>query len=170
MAEKKIAGRLFRIQQPLAREALALQFRVMNLLGGSATELPKAIEAMQAASAIQSKYQGQNAPTVSDEDMAKLSAANSQIIGVVMGILGNMKPEAGVSFLADMVAMAEVKAANGQYEQADIDTEFSTDPTGLYEVVGFVLKEVLGPFISGLMGSMSAKKGAAALARGKSGE
>lgn len=169
MAEKKIAGRLFRVQQPLAREALALQFRVMNLLGGTATELPKAIDAMQAASTIQAKYQGQNAPSMSDEDMAKLSAANSQIIGVVMGILGNMKPDAGVSFLADMIAMAEVKAQNGEYEQADIDTEFSSDPTGLYEVVGFVLKEILGPFISGLVGSMNAKKGAAALARQRSG-
>lgn len=144
MAEKKIAGRLFRVQPPLATVAIKLQFRVMNLLGGSVGELPGAIDALQTASRT--------------KDEGAVSAANGKVIGVIIGILGRMKPDEGAALISDLVAMAEIKAANGAYEPADLDTEFSSDPSGLYELVGFVLKEALGPFISGLMGSMSGPK------------
>lgn len=155
MAEKKIAGRTFRVRPPLATEAIRLQFRVMNLLGGSAAELPAAVEALQSAASAKK-----------EADKVK---ANGQIVGIVVGILSQMKPDEGTQFVADMVAMAEIKAANGTYEQADIDVEFSEDPTGLFQLVGFVLREVLGPFIQGLVGSMTGQRGAAALVKMKSG-
>ncbi|KQT52223.1 MULTISPECIES: phage tail assembly chaperone [unclassified Aureimonas] len=139
MAEKKIAGRLFRVDQPLATEALQLQFRVMNMLQGSTDDLRKVFGAMSGAE---------------DAESAKSIGAGESALATI-AILSRLKPREGTQFVADVVAMAKIKGENGAFEPADVDTEFSTDPTGLYELVGFVLKTVLGPFISGLAGSMS---------------
>lgn len=135
MAEKKIAGKLFRVKQPLATDALKLQFRVMNMLAGSGDQLGRAIAALQAGEGRE-KAQG-------------------EVVSAVLAILGGMKPDDGARLISDLVAMAEIQGGNSKFEPADLDTEFSSDPSGLYQLVGFVLKEVLGPFISGLVESMS---------------
>lgn len=147
MADKRIGNRTFQVKTPLATEAIALQFRVMNLLGGATGDLPQIMAAIGKAS--------------SGGDDERLQA-NGQVVASLFGILSKVQPKDAVSFLRDVVAMAEVKGDNGRYEPADIDTEFSADPAGLYELVGFVLREAIGPFISGLVGSMSQQKRGAA--------
>ncbi|RIY00215.1 hypothetical protein D3218_13095 [Aureimonas flava] len=147
MAEKKIGGRTFQVKQPLATDALKLQFRVMGILAKSSTDLAKVLGAVQAAQSA---------------DGDARAAANANAVTAVLGILGSLSPDEGTAFISDLVSMAEVKGDNGRFEQADLDVEFSSDPSGLYQLVGFVLREVLGPFISGLVGSMGDAKTAKA--------
>lgn len=147
MAEKKIAGRVFKVDAPLATVALSLQFRVMNILSNSPDALPTILGAVTKAADAKTERE-------------RLEA-NASLLSAMIGILGKMRPEDGTRLMSDLVSMAKVQAGNGRFDQADIDTEFSTDPSGLYELVGFVLKETIGPFISGLVGNSNG--GAAAL-------
>lgn len=139
MSEKKIAGRVFRVDQPLATEALQLQFRVIGMLEGSTDDLQKVFDSMSGNEGAEDPAgRGRSAPIIA-----------------TIAILSRLKPREATQFISDVVAMAKVQGENGKYDKADLDTEFSSDPTGLYELVAFVLREVLGPFISGLAGSMS---------------
>lgn len=142
MAEKKIGNRTFRVKQPLATEALRLQFRI--------TSLVKDREAFQ-------KIMEAGAEAASSKDDNIKAKAGAQVINSVIAVFGSIDPDEGTSLMRDLVAMSEIKASNGQYERADIDTEFSEDPSGLFELIGFVMKEVLGPFVAGLLSAMRGK-------------
>ncbi|WP_136625138.1 phage tail assembly chaperone [Aureimonas flava] len=143
MAEKKFGNRLFKVDQPLATQAIVMQGRLLRLIGPASDKLP-------------ALFDPANRKGPADQTAAL------RIMGVLVEVFGHTEPEATAALLGDIVKMAQVKGANGRYEQADIDTEFSSDPGELYAVVAWILRETLGPFFSGLVANGSLKNVVAA--------
>lgn len=143
MAEKKFGNRTFRVKQPLATQAIVMQGRLLRLIGPASHKLPELFDPAN-----------RNGPA--DQTVAL------KIVGVLLEVFSRSEPEATAALIGDIIAMSEVKGASGKYDQADIDTEFSSDPGELYAVVAWILREVFGPFFSGLTANGSLKNVVAA--------
>lgn len=138
MAEKKIGDREFRVDQPLATEALLLQTRVLKVLGSAGDKIPDIIESANSGS----------------ED-------SSAIVTTFAEFFKNCDPSETVNLIKDIVEMAEIRRPSGVYESVSMDADFSGSQKEMFQVAFFILKEVFGDFLGVLGGNgILAKKAA----------
>lgn len=138
MAERKIGNLTVKVDRPLATEALRLQARLMRAAGGFAEKLP---------GILSSRKEG-----ATDEDKAK---ADADALAAISGIFEKLSPDEYAGLLGDIVGMAKVQRPSGQYDQMDLDGDFSENLGAIIPVAMFVLKEVFGDFFSGALASGS---------------
>ncbi|KQV28099.1 hypothetical protein ASC97_07050 [Rhizobium sp. Root1203] len=136
MAERKIGNREYRVDRPLASIALHLQARLLRAAGGTGELLPPLI--------------GELASAQSPEEKQVLGA---KVIGVLGDIFSRLTPEEYVSLVGDIISLAKVKRPSGQYDQCDLDGDFSEHLSSVISVAAFVLKETFGDFFSGALAS-----------------
>lgn len=135
MAEQKINGRTFRVGQLTAGEAIELYADVIGFLGPAAGQLPYILFGMKEGG--------------DDGDILKDAAVIS-----AFGQIVNTKGAKAVRALAErIVSMAEIQRPSGDYSLADMDGDFTDDPSEAIQVIIFVLKEHFRPFFSGKEGS-----------------
>jgi hypothetical protein len=138
MAEAKIKGMEIKVDRPLASEALKLQARLMRAAGGLAEKLPSILASRR--------------PGVSDEDKAK---AEAEALTAITGIFNSVSPDDYARLVGDIIGLAKIKGPSGQYDQADLDGDFSANLGAIIPVAVFVLKGVFGDFFSGALASGS---------------
>ncbi|CAN7388843.1 phage tail assembly chaperone [Neorhizobium sp. LjRoot104] len=138
MAEAKIKGMEIKVDRPLATEALKLHARLMKAAGGLAEKLPSILASRR--------------PGVSEEDKAK---AEAEALTAITGIFNSVSPDEYARLVGDIVGLAKIKGPSGQYDQADLDGDFSANLGAIIPVAVFVLKEVFGDFFSGALASGS---------------
>jgi hypothetical protein len=134
MPEKKIAGFEIRVDRPLATEALKLQARLTRAAGGLAESLPGILASRRA--------------DATDQERAK---ADADAITAIAGIFDRLTPDQYAELVADILAMAKIKRPSGQYDQADLDGDFSDNLASIIPVAVFVLKTVFGDFFTGAL-------------------
>ncbi|WP_427832782.1 phage tail assembly chaperone [Agrobacterium pusense] len=62
-----------------------------------------------------------------------------------------MSPDEYASLVGDIIGMAQIRRPSGQYDQADLDGDFSQNLKAIPEVVVFVIDVVLRDFFTGLL-------------------
>ncbi len=129
MAERKIGGQTFRVDQLPAKRALVLFARIGKLLGPG---LPKLVSAM-----------------ANREDEASSNAAAAEALS---SILRDVEPEAFADFLEEIVQTAEI-IENGQKLPVNFDGHFSGRMGDAVQVAAFVLRELFGDFFTGVVAS-----------------
>lgn len=139
MAEKKINGRLFKVDQILAMDALELQGRLLKVLGPAMGRLP---ELMALAG-------GKNA----NNEQASVTA-----VQIMMDVFSNVSSKEYSTLIKDIVELAKVQRPSGHFDQVDLDGDFTGELGTLYPVVFFVLQEQFSDFFSGLLGNGSREK------------
>jgi hypothetical protein len=132
MPEKKIAGITLKVDQPLASEVLQLQARLTRAAGGLAEKLP---------SILASAKEG-TAPEV------KQKAEKDAIAGIA-DIFSRLSPVEYSTLVGDIIALGKILRPSGNYEQADLDGDFSSNLGAIIPVCVYILKEVFGDFLSG---------------------
>lgn len=137
MAERKIAGMEIKVDAPLATDALRLQARLTRMLEAADAKLEDLILGFSGAG---------NTP----EERAKGIAAAISTIG---RIFRTLSPDEYASLVGDIIGMAQIRRPSGQYDQADLDGDFSQNLKAIPEVVVFVIDVVLRDFFTGLLGS-----------------
>nr|QIG67149.1 hypothetical protein EVB34_044 [Rhizobium phage RHph_TM26] len=143
MAEKKIGTRTFRVREVLATEALIVQARLLQLIGGGVDRLPDILAGMG-----------------SDKDEEAKAKSNAAMVGALADIFAKAEPRKVAQLAADLVQYAEVLQPSGSYGQCDLDQDFTSkaDRKSLYPVLGFVLKEVLGDFFGDVLATGTLQK------------
>jgi len=134
MSEKKISGLEVKVDRPLATEALKLQARLMRAAGGLAEKLP---------SILASRREG-----ASEQERAK---ADADALTAITGIFERLSPDEYAGLVGDIIAMAKVKRASGQYDQLDLDGDLSDKLGAIVPITTFVLREIFGDFFSGAL-------------------
>ena len=134
MAEKKISNLEVKVDRPLATEALKLQARLMRAAGGLAEKLP---------SILASRREG-----ASEQERAK---ADADALTAITGIFERLSPDEYAGLVGDIIAMAKVKRASGQYDQLDLDGDLSDKLGAIVPIATFVLREIFGDFFSGAL-------------------
>lgn len=141
MAEKVIGGRTFKVGEVLATEAILLQARLLQIVGGGLDRLPVIL--------------GSRVKEATPEMKAAGDAAAVAALG---DICAKAEPKTVVALIGDIVRLAQVQRPSKEWEQVDLDGEFTTAKGDLFPVLIFVLREVLGDFFSGLQASGALKK------------
>jgi hypothetical protein len=139
MAEKKINGRLFRVEPVLAIQALELQGRLLKVLGPALGRLPEVIK-------------------LASDKGADQTQANLAAVQIMMDVFSNVSSQEYSTLIKDIVELAQLQGPSGQFNQVDIDGVFTGDLGSIYPVVVFVLQEQFSDFFSGLLGSGSRAK------------
>lgn len=142
MAEAKIKGMEIRVDRPLASEALKLQARLMRAAGGLAEKLPAILASRR--------------PDASADERAK---AETDALTAVTGVFNSISPDDYAELVGDILSLAKIKGPSGQYDQADLDSDFSNNLGAIIPVAVFVLRETFGDFFSGALanGNRAAK-------------
>lgn len=138
MAEAKIKGMEVKVDRPLATEALKLQARLMRAAGGLAEKLPSILASRRA-----------------DATDAEKAKAEAEALSALTGVFNSVSPEEFAALVGDILGLAKIKGPSGQYDQADLDSDFSNNLGAIIPVAVFVLKEVFGDFFSGALASGS---------------
>lgn len=136
MPEKKIGSLEIKVDRPLATEALKMQARLTRAAGGLAEKLP---------AILASRRDG-----ATDEEKAK---AEAEAIGALTGIFDRLSADEYADLVSDIIGMAMIKRPSGQYDQADLDGDFSDNLASIIPVVVFILKSVFGDFFTGALAS-----------------
>lgn len=136
MAEKKFGKRTFRVGEVLATEALTLQARLLQIIGGGLERLPVILEGIGKEATPEAK-----------------TASNAAAIAALMDVFGKCDPAKVVGLISDTIALASIQRPSGAWEAADLDGDFTAFKSDVIPVVQFVLKEVLGDFFSGALAS-----------------
>lgn len=147
MAERKIAGREFRVDPPLATDALRLQAKLTRLLEAADASMEDILVA----------FFGGGEKT--QESQAKIVAGAISTVGRVFS---KLSPDEYAALVSEIVSMAKIKRPSGAYEIADLDGDFSGNLQAVPELITFVLRVVLSDFFTALLGSTSRLKKAAA--------
>lgn len=122
MAEKKIGNRTFKCDPLLATKALVLQGRLARALGPVAGKLPGILAARNG-----------------NDDAAK-AEADTQTIAALVGLFETLSPEEYAALVKDVVELAKVERASGEYSEVDIDADFYGDMKSIFPVMFFVLQ------------------------------
>jgi hypothetical protein len=145
MAERKIGGRIYKVEPLLATQALALQGRLMKAAGPAFDRLPEAIAQIR-------------------EKGVDGADGNVVIIKVIGDIFSSLSTEEYVSLVRDIVEVAKIQRPSGTFDNVDLDGDMSGPELGnIVPLAAFVLKEQFSDFFSGLLGngSRGTKKAAA---------
>lgn len=135
MAEKKINGRTFKVDPMLAIEAVVMQARLMQLLGGALDRLPEILA-------------GRN-DKATDEMKAK---SDAMAVAAFTDIFKHLDPREFGRLVKDIVELASIQRESG-YGPVDMDGDFTGNLKDLIPVVIFVLGEQFGDFFSGALAS-----------------
>lgn len=140
MAEKKINGRLFRVKDVLATEAIRLQVSLLKVIGGGVDRLPTIMAGMG---------------TKGKEDPEAKAASDAALVGALADIFSKCDPDGVVELIARIAAYAEIQSKSGQWGTVDVDQDFTdrSHKKDLFPLLAFVLKEVLGDFFSDVPGA-----------------
>ena len=141
MAEMKIGDREFKVGVVLATDALILQAKLMKVVGSGIERLPTILKGVAEGA-------------TADDKAAMQTAA----VAAFTDIFVEGDPKELTNLIGEVVSMATVKRPSGAYEQVDLDGDFTERKGDLFEVVVFVLREVLGDFFSGLRDNGKVKK------------
>ncbi|MBD8556293.1 hypothetical protein IFT84_17430 [Rhizobium sp. CFBP 8762] len=136
MAEKKINGRTFKVAPMLAIEAVVMQARLMQLLGGALDRLPEILA-------------GRN-DKATDEMKAK---SDAMAVAAFTDIFKHLDPREFGKLVKDIVELASIQRESGTYDPVDMDGDFTGNLKDLIPVVIFVLGEQFGDFFSGALAS-----------------
>lgn len=132
MAERKIAGKTYRVSPMTCADALALYTDIMRIVGPAAPRLPAIIVSLS------SDDEGQNMLA----DVAALTA--------VSDILSRVPTSEVVGLVRRIVETAEVSLNNGKnYDPIEMDLEFTGHLSDLIPVARFVLEEQFRDFFTG---------------------
>jgi hypothetical protein len=135
MAERKIGGATYRVDQLPAKRSLILFARIGKLLGPGLPSLVAAI-----------------ANRTDDE-----AASNEAAAKALSSILSDVEPEAFADFLEEIVELAEINE-NGKSVPVSFDGHFSGRMGDAVKVAAFVLKEQFGDFFPELLAAGKAAK------------
>lgn len=127
MAEKKIGGRLFRVEPLLATDAWALRFRLLQIIDETAI------------GKIQQGLRGLGG--ASDEDRAKAGMA---MFSVISGILSKADPREMAGLLKDLCEIAMIQRPSKVYEPIYFDVDFQGQGREAIELAAFVIGEQFG--------------------------
>jgi len=133
MAEKKIAGELYRVDPMPARQAIELLADIVRIGSQATGRLPSIIDALSS-----SETEG--------DSLAQL--ANVAALAALGDILrANSSPDLG-ALIERIVSAAKVKRPSGEYVEVDIDEEFTGRLEAIVPVARFVLETNFGPFFA----------------------
>lgn len=141
MSERDIGGRSFRVGAVLATETVMLQMRLMQIVGGGLDRLPVILG---------SRAEGATADQRAAGDAAAVAALGD--------ILSKCDPKTMTKLISDVVSYAAIHRPSGVWEKVDLDGDFTEYPQDIIPVTLWVLRELLGPFFSGLRESGALKK------------
>lgn len=130
MAEKIINGRTFKVQRMLATQALILQGRLLKAFGPAISKLGELLKAR-------------------DDENGQAQAA----MGALGEVFARLDPYEYAGLVGDIIKVAQIQRANGQYMPADLDGDFSESPGDILPIVFMVLQEQFGDFFKGLPGA-----------------
>lgn len=131
MAERKIAGRVFRVSPLPASEAIALYAELIAALGAAVHRLPAIIVSATADESEQNVM----------GDMVALAA--------ITDIVKSATPGGCRDLIKRIVEVAQIQRPSGAYEPIDLDGDFTGRLNDIVEVVKFVLKEQYSDFFTG---------------------
>lgn len=135
MAEKKIKGNTYRVNNVLATDAIKLQVRVMKLIGGAVDRLPAILRGIGAKASPEAK-----------------ATSDAAAVAALADIVAHLDPDDTVNLLRDILSFAQIHRPSGSWETVDLDGDFADGhQSALFPVVGFVLKEVVGDFFSEIL-------------------
>jgi hypothetical protein len=146
MAERKIGTRTFKVDQPLATEAIRLQARVVRALGPSLEKF------------FTARDQAARSGKVGDD------ALGLTMLPIIADFYEKNDPDEVTALVTYIMTFAKVAHQSGQYDQVDLDGDFYGQLGDIIPVCMFVLQEVLGDFFTGpgRTGSPATKTTAAA--------
>lgn len=130
MAEKKIGGKTYRVAPVLAFESIKLKAKLMKVLGGGISKLPKIL-----------------ANSGKDKTEEHSQAANAAAMEAFTEVFVNGDPDQMANLIKEVAEIAEIQSESGVYNQVDIDRDFTGNEQGLFELCFFVLKEVFSGFL-----------------------
>lgn len=136
MAEKKIKGKTYKVDPPLASEAIKLQARLLKAFGSAIDRLPVILAGA-----------GSRA---TPEDKEKSNAA---AIAAFTDIFVNGDPDELTVLIKDTVEIARVMQPSGSYRSVDMDGDFTGNLPAMIPVAVFVLREVFGDFFTEVLAS-----------------
>lgn len=142
MAERKIAGREFKVGTVLATEALRLQFRLMAVIGSGTSD-----------------GDGTERLTIilgglgEEADPEEKLKSNAGALAAMSKVFVHADPDEMTQLVADVVSYAAIKRPSGSYEKADLDGDFTEEKGALIPLCVFVLQEVLSDFFTELRDS-----------------
>ncbi|MCD1645247.1 phage tail assembly chaperone [Aurantimonas coralicida] len=135
MAEKKIgprgSERTFKVEPLLIIASLNLKFRLAKILGPGMERLPSILGGL------------------SGDEVVKLRA-NEEAIRAITAILSTLEPEDATDLVKEVVEIAKVKRASGDYDPVDLEGDFQGREADIIPVMLFVLKEQFADFFSGV--------------------
>jgi hypothetical protein len=132
MAEKKISGKVWRVDPMTAIDALKLYADIMRVVTPAATKLPAIIFALSA------------------EDSGQKMMADVAALSAIGDILERTSSDQIAELAKTIIGCAEVSVDYGKsYVPADIDVEFTGALSDLIPVARFVLEEQFRDFFIG---------------------
>lgn len=134
MAEKKINGETYKVSPMLAMDAIVLQARLMRVVGPAMTKLPAIIASRRDGASEEAKAKGE-----------------ADAVQAITGIFASCDPKEIGLLIKDLVETAMIQRPSKDYEQVDLDGDFTGKLGSIIPVVLFVLREQFGDFFSGAL-------------------
>ena len=131
MAETKIGGVEYRVETLLARDAVALQMRVMRILGPAMNAMPEVLSTY---------FKGQEGRQL----------ANQKALAAIGDIVAKSDPAEATQLVVDVCELAESRRPSGDYEKVSFDQEFSGKLMDAYKLMAFVLQAQFGELFQGV--------------------
>ncbi|SHF60700.1 hypothetical protein SAMN02745157_2528 [Kaistia soli DSM 19436] len=144
MAEKKINGRTFKVTPMLASEALAMQARLFKAIGPAMPRLPAILAGLK-----------------EDRPAEARTAAEVSSISALVEILGGAQPGETTALVKDICEKAMIQRQGGNFEDVDLDHDFTGHLADIPAVVLFVLKENFSDFFGDVLKSVGNRARAA---------
>lgn len=141
MAEKEIGANTYRVGVVLATDAIVLQARLLQIVGGGLDRLPIILGSRVEGATPEMKAMG---------DAAAVAALGD--------IFSKCEPKTVAKLVQDIVGYATIHRPSGAWEKVDLDGEFTENKGDIFPLCLWVLREVLGDFFSGLQASGALKK------------
>lgn len=141
MAETEIGGRTYRVGVVLATDAIVLQARLLQIVGGGLDRLPVILG---------SRVEGATPEMRAMGDAAAVAALGD--------IFAKCEPRTVAKLIQDIVGYATIHRPSGAWEKVDLDGEFTENKGDIFPLCLWVLREILGDFFSGLLASGALKK------------
>lgn len=138
MAEKKIGNRYYRAGNALATDALKLQFKLLALIGPAVDKLPAIFAGRDPKATVEQK-----------------AASDAAALQAIMAMFQQSGEDEWVAFIERTLTLGKIAHdPKGNWDDIILDVEFVGDNAkDLFPVVAFILREVLGDFISGALAS-----------------
>ncbi|UQS95086.1 chaperone protein [Pseudanabaena phage Pam3] len=142
MAEKKFGNRTFQVGDVLATEAVELQCRFLQIVGGGVDRLPTILAG------------------AGDAAQEAKDASSAALVAALADIFSKCEPKRVTGFIKDVVGYCQIMRPSGSWEQVDLDGEFTQKEhrRDLYPVVLWALQEILSDFFAGLLANGALQK------------